>query len=232
MIIAISAQKGGVGKTSLTFHLSGAFAEAGYKTLLIDTDPQHSLSGTFLSDVYQSKNTLRELLTNPSLQASNVIQQTKFQDIHILPCNLSLGLEEIALLSDPDSQIIKILNLPQTILDEAEQTSVTKEHLLQLKKSEKPESTWQEIKHGKTAKEIKDKVGQDKPSKGRPRNFTYSIKPEGKHYKIIIQFGKAHAELKEIREALLETLNYLNETHLTDTTMEKPEPPSLKTILV
>jgi chromosome partitioning protein len=104
MIIAISAQKGGVGKTSLTFHLSGAFAQGGYKTLLIDTDPQHSLSATFIEDVYQSKNTLRELLTNPSLQACDVIQETKFQNLHILPCNLSLGLEEMTLLSDPDSQ--------------------------------------------------------------------------------------------------------------------------------
>lgn len=106
MIISVSAQKGGVGKTSLTFHLSGAFAQAGYKTLLIDTDPQHSLSGTFLTDVYQSGNTLKELLINPSLKASQVIQQTKFQNISIIPCNLLLGLEEMTFLSDPDSQYI------------------------------------------------------------------------------------------------------------------------------
>jgi chromosome partitioning protein len=104
MIIAVTAQKGGVGKTSLTFHLSGAFAETGTKTLLVDTDPQHSLSATFIEDVYQSQNTLRELLTNPSLQAFDVIQKTRFQNLHILPCNLSLGLEEMMLLSDPDSQ--------------------------------------------------------------------------------------------------------------------------------
>jgi chromosome partitioning protein len=41
-------QKGGCGKSSSCFHLAGAFAQAGMRVLLIDADPQGSLSQGFL----------------------------------------------------------------------------------------------------------------------------------------------------------------------------------------
>lgn len=47
-IIAIAALKGGVGKTTLTAHLAGAFARKGYRVLLVDLDLQGSLSGLML----------------------------------------------------------------------------------------------------------------------------------------------------------------------------------------
>lgn len=42
--IAVLNYKGGVGKTTLTLNLGASFAEAGYKTLLIDLDPHMSLT--------------------------------------------------------------------------------------------------------------------------------------------------------------------------------------------
>ncbi|MGN4069922.1 ParA family protein, partial [Burkholderia gladioli] len=42
--ISVFNNKGGVGKTTLTFHLAHAFAEMGLRTLLIDLDPQCNLT--------------------------------------------------------------------------------------------------------------------------------------------------------------------------------------------
>lgn len=42
--ISVFNNKGGVGKTTLTFHLAHALAEKGYRTLLIDLDPQCNLT--------------------------------------------------------------------------------------------------------------------------------------------------------------------------------------------
>jgi chromosome partitioning protein len=46
--VAFLNMKGGVGKTSLCFHLAGQLAMEGYKVLLVDNDPQASLTQAFL----------------------------------------------------------------------------------------------------------------------------------------------------------------------------------------
>ena len=43
--------KGGVGKTSLSASLAIKFAKAGHTTLLVSTDPAHSLSDSLDQDV-------------------------------------------------------------------------------------------------------------------------------------------------------------------------------------
>ena len=106
MIISVAAQKGGVGKTSLTLHLSGVFAENGGRVLLCDVDPQHSLSNTFLSNIFGLDKTLKDLLTDPNILASEVLQKTRFENIDIIPSNLKLGTIESELYSDPDSQYL------------------------------------------------------------------------------------------------------------------------------
>lgn len=42
MIVALLNQKGGVGKTTLSLHLAGAFAAGGTRVVLVDADPQGS----------------------------------------------------------------------------------------------------------------------------------------------------------------------------------------------
>jgi len=60
--------KGGVGKTTLTVNLAHALANSGKRVLLIDTDPQCSLSSYFLEEKY-----LDELLDNSELAHGNTL---------------------------------------------------------------------------------------------------------------------------------------------------------------
>jgi len=48
--LAFFNNKGGVGKTSLTYHLTWMFAELGVKVVAMDLDPQSNLTSSFLDD--------------------------------------------------------------------------------------------------------------------------------------------------------------------------------------
>ncbi|MDA8024580.1 MAG: AAA family ATPase [Alphaproteobacteria bacterium] len=48
--IAFFNNKGGVGKTSLVYHLACMFADFGYRVIAADLDPQANLSGLFVSE--------------------------------------------------------------------------------------------------------------------------------------------------------------------------------------
>ena len=49
--VAFFNNKGGVGKTSLVYHLAWMFADHGVKTLAVDLDPQANLTAMFLDEV-------------------------------------------------------------------------------------------------------------------------------------------------------------------------------------
>jgi len=49
-VIAFFNNKGGVGKTSLVFHVSHMLADQGYRVVAADMDPQSNLSAAFLSE--------------------------------------------------------------------------------------------------------------------------------------------------------------------------------------
>lgn len=48
IVISPCNRKGGVGKSSSVFHLGGYFASRGMRVLLIDNEPQHSLTNAFI----------------------------------------------------------------------------------------------------------------------------------------------------------------------------------------
>lgn len=49
-IIAVTNQKGGVGKTTLTYNLCHGLAQQGYSVLAIDNDPQGNLTSSFFEE--------------------------------------------------------------------------------------------------------------------------------------------------------------------------------------
>lgn len=112
------------------------------------------------------------------------------------------------------SQILKILDLPKNILQQAKTISVTKEHLLQLVKSKDPESLWQEIKTGKTAKQIKEKISQEKPNKPGSRLKVWVWTPEDKVFTIQVKFRKKNFLKEDIVKALKTSLERAQQLEL------------------
>ncbi len=91
--ICMVNEKGGVGKSTLCLHLSGAFAALGQRVLLIDADPQGSLSKGFWGpqkiEELELCHTVAALF-DESLYASDVrplFQPTLFERIMFVPAN-------------------------------------------------------------------------------------------------------------------------------------------------
>src|SRR5688572_18411333 len=90
MIISIINQKGGVGKTTTAVNLGAALAEAGQRVLLIDLDPQRSLSQFRSLD---GANLNLEAGTTKNL--STLLRRSSF-DYALIDCPPALGLESAA----------------------------------------------------------------------------------------------------------------------------------------
>jgi chromosome partitioning protein len=83
-------QKGGVGKSSTTFHLAGTLATQGKRILLLDLDPQASLTQAFIGP-----DAMRSLSARESIASlfgddippapSQLIRSTQFSGISIAP---------------------------------------------------------------------------------------------------------------------------------------------------
>ena len=105
-ILAIANQKGGVGKTSICFHLAGSFAELGKKVLVIDLDQQGNLSSIFLDNIYTLEHTIADLFFNEEFSIKKALVETDIPNIHLIPSNLDLSNIDIQLAADPEAQYL------------------------------------------------------------------------------------------------------------------------------
>ena len=106
-IIAISNQKGGVGKTTTAINLSTALAATGQKVLIIDLDPQGNASTGLGVDYSERQNSIYEVLAGQA-NISDSIRKTEIDNLFLIPSTVDLSGIEPELADVNDLSLIHI----------------------------------------------------------------------------------------------------------------------------
>lgn len=100
-IIAVSNQKGGVGKTTTTVNLSTALAATGRSVLVIDADPQGNASTGLGIDKKQRDDDLYQLISG-TITIDQAIISTNIKGVDVIPASTDLSAVELELASKKD----------------------------------------------------------------------------------------------------------------------------------
>ena len=111
-VIAVTNQKGGVGKTTTAINVGAAFALAGHPTLVVDVDPQgNATSGLGLKGQTGPGGSIYQALTADNASADDFILATSVANLFVIPATRDLAGAEIELipLTDRDRRLRTLL---------------------------------------------------------------------------------------------------------------------------
>lgn len=102
-IISFANQKGGVGKTTSCVNIAASLGMLGYKVVIVDLDPQGNTTSGVGIPKKGLKGGTRELLS-AKMSAEELLIETPFQNLWVIPTNTALSSAEFDLFEFEDSE--------------------------------------------------------------------------------------------------------------------------------
>ncbi len=105
-IIAVTNQKGGVGKTTTAVNLSACLAVLGKKVLMVDIDPQRNATSGVGAEFADDAATIYDLLTDAQADVSAAVVATETENLFCIPGSIELSGAEIELIDVPEREYL------------------------------------------------------------------------------------------------------------------------------
>ena len=119
--VVFSNLKGGVAKTTMSLHFAQYLAREGYRVLLVDADPQATITGAFgfIPDLdLDDGDDLFPALTQAPARIAGAVKQTHWSNLELIPARLALQYTDWQL-SQPEERQNEILGPPPVRLHRA-----------------------------------------------------------------------------------------------------------------
>ncbi len=104
-IIAITNQKGGVGKTTTAINLAATLAEANQRILLLDFDPQGNATSGFGIESEDIKNTIYSVMTGESSMDETILVDV-IENLDLIPSDMNLAAADVEFAEEEDKNTI------------------------------------------------------------------------------------------------------------------------------
>lgn len=108
IVISITNNKGGVGKSAISVNLSAALAKNGHKTCIIDMDTQANATQNLIGDIAETDKlgVIHGLLDEDRvIRASSLMYETKIENLYILPNERKISNIEISLSNELEKEM-------------------------------------------------------------------------------------------------------------------------------